>query len=330
MEKLILLDAYSQIFRSFYAIRQLNNSRGEPVNAAYVFTKLLLKLHRKFPERKGIMLFDCGKVEFRLKLAPDYKANRPPMPDDLKSQIPLIKRIAAAFGWKLYSHEGYEADDLIGAIARHCENECKVLIVSSDKDLSQLVDENISMLVPQNGNKGDFEERGIAEVTDKFGVAPELIVDYLALLGDSSDNIAGVPGIGAKSAAELLNSCGAAETWLDAPEKISSSRFFKKLDGNFDLLKRNRELVKLRSEMFDELAQELPELLTSQVPDWAEITEICRDNQFNSILKELPELPEAAEAPAEADEPDLFSFIPPEAPVISEPEPEKPQQLELF
>ena len=330
MEKLILLDAYSQIFRSFYAIRQLNNSRGEPVNAAYVFTKLLLKLHRKFPERKGIMLFDCGKVEFRLKLAPDYKANRPPMPDDLKSQIPLIKRIAAAFGWKLYSHEGYEADDLIGAIARHCENECKVLIVSSDKDLSQLVDENISMLVPQNGNKGDFEERGIAEVTEKFGVAPELIVDYLALLGDSSDNIAGVPGIGAKSAAELLNSCGAAETWLDAPEKISSSRFFKKLDGNFDLLKRNRELVKLRSEMFDELAQELPELLTSQVPDWAEITEICRDNQFNSILKELPELPEAAEAPAEADEPDLFSFIPPEAPVVSEPEPEKPQQLELF
>ena len=330
MEKLILLDAYSQIFRSFYAIRQLNNSRGEPVNAAYVFTKLLLKLQRKFPERKGIMLFDCGKVEFRLKLAPDYKANRPPMPDDLKSQIPLIKRIAAAFGWKLYSHEGYEADDLIGAIARHCENECKVLIVSSDKDLSQLVDENISMLVPQNGNKGDFEERGIAEVTGKFGVAPELIVDYLALLGDSSDNIAGVPGIGAKSAAELLNSCGAAETWLDAPEKISSSRFFKKLDGNFDLLKRNRELVKLRSEMFDELAQELPELLTSQIPDWAEITEICRDNQFNSILKELPELPEAAEAPEEADEPDLFSFIPPEAPVISEPEPEKPQQLELF
>ena len=149
MEHLLLFDAYSQIFRSFYAIRQLTNSRGEPVNAAFVFTKLLLKLHRKYPECRGIMLFDCGKVEFRLKLAPDYKANRPPMPDALKAQMPLIKRIASAFGWKLYAKEGYEADDLIGAIARRCENSCKVMIVSSDKDLSQLVNKNISIRKPK-------------------------------------------------------------------------------------------------------------------------------------------------------------------------------------
>ena len=331
MDKLILLDAYSQIFRSFYAIRHLTNARGEAVNAAFVFTKLLLKLERRYPQRRGIMLFDCGKVEFRLKLAPDYKANRPPMPDDLKSQIPLIKRIASAFGWRQFFCEGYEADDLIGAIARHCEKDHKILILSSDKDLSQLVDENISMLVPQNGNKGDFEERGVAEVTEKFGVSPELIVDYLALLGDSSDNIAGVPGIGAKSAAELLNSCGAAESWLDAPEKISSNRFFKKLEGNFELLKRNRELVKLRSEMFDELAGVLPELLTPKSPDWAEIAEICRDNQFNSILKELPEVPEIEEVPETVEtEMDLFSFVPPEVPAEKTAEPEKPQQLELF
>ena len=331
MENLILLDAYSQIFRSFYAIRHLTNARGEAVNAAFVFTKLLLKLERRYPQRRGVMLFDCGKVEFRLKLAPDYKANRPPMPDDLKSQIPLIKRIAAAFGWQQYACEGYEADDLIGAIARHCENEHKILILSSDKDLSQLVDENISMLVPQNGNKGDFEERGVAEVTEKFGVAPELIVDYLALLGDSSDNIAGVPGIGAKSAAELLNSCGAAESWLDSPEKISSSRFFKKLEGNFELLKRNRELVKLRSEMFEELAGKLPALLTPKAPDWAEIAEICRDNQFHSILKELPEVPEPAESVAsESDEPDLFSFAAAAPAEEKSPAPRQVQQLELF
>lgn len=330
MEQLLLVDAYSQIFRSFYAIRQLTNSRGEPVNAAFVFTKLLLKLQRKYPECKGIMLFDCGKVDFRLKLAPDYKANRPPMPDELKSQIPLIKRIAAAFGWKLYSHAGYEADDLIGVIARHCENDCKVLIVSSDKDLSQLINENISMLVPQNGNKGDFEERTPGTVVDKFGVTPELIVDYLALLGDSSDNIAGVPGIGAKSAAELLNSFGGAENWLDAPEKLKDSRFFKKLDGNFELLKRNRELVRLRTDMFEELAMELPAMLVPQVPDWAEITGICRDNQFNSILKELPELPAVNTDNPEENEPDLFSFVPEEKTAEIAPEPDTPQQLELF
>ena len=309
MEKLILIDAYSQIFRSFYAIRHLTNQRGEAVNAAFVFTKLLLKLERSFPERRGIMLFDCGKVEFRLKLAPDYKANRPPMPDELRSQIPLIKRIAAAFGWHQFFCEGYEADDLIGAIARHCEKMYRVLIVSSDKDLSQLVNENVSMLMPQNGNKGDFEERGVAEVVAKFGVTPELMVDYLALLGDSSDNIAGIPGIGAKSAAELLNSFGAADSWINEPEKLKDCRFFKKLDGCFELLKRNRELVRLRSAMFDELERALPQLLDKSTPDWAEIAEICRDNQFNSILKELPEIPQKSSKSAfESDELDLFAF----------------------
>ena len=129
----------------------------------------------------------------------------------------------------------------------------------------------------------------------------------------------------------MLNSCGAAENWLDAPEKISSSRFFKKLEGNFELLKRNRELVRLRSEMFDELAKVLPELLTPESPDWAEIAEICRDNQFNSILKELPEVPEIEEVPEAVEtEMDLFSFVPPEAPAEKTAEPEAPQQLELF
>ena len=109
-ESLLLIDAYSQIFRSFYAIRHLTNRRGEPVNAAFVFAKLLLKLEKRYPERRSIMLFDSGKVAFRLELAPEYKANRPPMPDELKSQMPLIKRIAAAFGWNLFSCEGYEAE----------------------------------------------------------------------------------------------------------------------------------------------------------------------------------------------------------------------------
>ena len=341
MEKLLLLDAYSQIFRSFYAIRELNNARGEPVNAAYVFARLLLKLEKSYPERSRIMLFDSGKVEFRLKLAPDYKANRPPMPDALKSQIPLIKKIAAAFGWKLFALPGFEADDLIGMIARKCGNSGKVQIVSSDKDLAQLVTENVTMLVPQNGNKGDFEERGIAEVTAKFGVAPELIVDYLALLGDSSDNINGVPGIGPKSAVELLTSCGSADKWLEDTELVASSRFFKKLDGNFDLLRRNRELVRLRTDMAEELDAELPGMLATAVPDWKAIAEICRDNQFNSILKDLPE--DAVNEPeisATADDDEglpLFDFIQKseikEADTASEDEKNSKksfQQLELF
>lgn len=337
----LLLDAYSQIFRSFYAIRELNNARGEPVNAAYVFTRLLLKLEKSYPDRRRIMLFDSGKVEFRLKLAPDYKANRPPMPDALKAQIPLIKKIAAAFGWKLFELPGFEADDLIGMIARRCENSCRVQIVSSDKDLSQLVNRNVTMLVPQNGSKGDFEERGISEVTAKFGVAPELIVDYLALLGDASDNINGVPGIGPKSAVELLSTYGGAETWLEDVSLIEKSRFFKRLDGNFELLRRNRELVRLRTGMAPELENELPGMLTAAAPAWREIAEICRDNQFNSILKELPEdapggVENASVIEDDGDMP-LFDFVqksdPVEADTAAEEEKNSKksfQQLELF
>ena len=198
-------------------------------------------------------------------------------------------------------------------IAKRCENSSRIQIVSSDKDLSQLVNSNVTMLVPQNGNKGEFEERGVSEVTAKFGVSPELIVDYLALLGDSSDNINGVPGIGPKSAVELLTTFGGAETWLDDVSRIEKSRFFKKLDGNFELLRRNRELVRLRTTMAPELENELPAMLTSSAPDWRAIAEICRDNQFNSILKELPEdalsEPEvAAEIEVDSDLP-LFDFI---------------------
>ena len=304
----ILIDAYSQIFRSFYAIRTLNNKRGEPVNAAFVFMKLLLKLEKQFPTDRGAMFFDCGKVAFRTEIAPDYKANRPPMPDDLKSQMPLIRQIAAAFGWQQHQHEGYEADDLIGGFAKNSVDST-VKIVSSDKDLSQLVDERVSMLVPHTSANGSFEERGIAEVTAKFGVAPELIVDYLALIGDSSDNIDGVSGIGPKSAADLLNSFGGSARWIDDMSILESSKYFKKLSGCAEILKRNIELITLRTTLPEALG-DTEKLLIKNPVNYDELREICVDNQFNSILKELPEavekIPETSSP--DGDELDLFGF----------------------
>ena len=303
-KQLVLIDAYSQIFRSFYAIRHLTNANGEPVNAAFVFTKLLLKLDEMFPSEAGAMLFDCGKVQFRSQIHPEYKANRPPMPDDLKSQMPLIRRIAGAFGWEMMQHENWEADDLIGALCLKFP-EYEVQIVSSDKDLSQLVDDRVKMLVPSNAG---FESRGTAEVVAKFGVSPDLIVDYLALLGDASDNIPGVPGIGPKSAADLLNTCGAAADWLDEPEKLVDCKYCKKLLPHLEVLRRNRELIRLRTELPDTWKK--MEVPVRRNPDWAEIAAICRENQFNSILKELPEsLPEVETATAAGnDADDLFAF----------------------
>ena len=310
MEKkrsLVLIDAYSQIFRSFYAIRILTNSRGEPVNAAFVFTKLLLQLEKNHPSAYGAMLFDCGKVPFRLELNPEYKANRPPMPDPLKQQIPLIKEIAGAFGWKQLQCEGFEADDLIGGMALKYQD-FSVEIVSSDKDLSQLIDERISMLIP--GSSGGFEVRDAAAVKAKFGVAPDMMIDYLALLGDASDNIPGVPGIGPKRAVEILDILGAASSWLDDPARIEAvGTVAKKLLPELDTIRRNRELIRLRTTLPESFDTALPPV--RRAPDWKRITGICQDNQFKSILKELPPIEEDVLAQPVSQEEfcdDLFAF----------------------
>ena len=252
------------------------------------------------------MLFDCGKVEFRLQLNPEYKANRPPMPDDLRSQIPLIKRIASAFGWELMQHEGLEADDLIGGMALKYSN-IPVGIVSSDKDLSQLIDDRITMLIPVAGG---FEVRDAAAVKAKFGVPPENIIDYLALIGDNSDNIPGVPGIGPKSAADIIHSFGAAEKWIDSPQKLDpQNKFVKKLLPHLDVLRRNRELIRLRTELPQCFAGDVPPV--RKEPDWSEIRKICEENQFRSILKELPDMPQKQDvfsAETTDGEDDLFTF----------------------
>src|SRR5574344_528555 len=278
--ELILIDAYSQIFRAFFAIRSLSNSKGEPTNALYVFTRLLLKIQQDYPGDSGALLFDCGKPAFRTELAPQYKANRPPMPEELKVQMPSIRDMAAAFGWPLLSETNYEADDLIGAFAVHYPG--PVRIVSGDKDLSQLIDSRVTMLVP--APKNGFEIRGEAECAAKFGVAPALIPDYLALVGDSSDNIPGVPGIGPKSAAALLAELGPIDSWLDHPETAAKSKFAAKLAGQVELLRVNLQLVRLKCELPARFA-DLPAVLRRTAPDWTKIRQLCEQAELKSILK---------------------------------------------
>ena len=329
-KSLVLVDAYSQIYRAFYAIRMLTNSLGKPVNAAFVFTKFLLQLEKNHSSAYGAMLFDCGKVPFRLALNPEYKANRPPMPDPLKQQIPLIREIAEAFGWELLQYEGFEADDLIGGMARRY-SDMPVEIVSSDKDLSQLIDERIFMLVPA-GSSGGFEIRDAAAVKAKFGVAPEMMIDYLALLGDASDNIPGVPGVGPKRAVEFLAQLGAAEKWLNDPSVIDpASTAGKKLLPELETIRRNRELIRLRTELPETLDKDEPPV--RREPDWKKITRICQENQFKSILKELPEIKEELPEPEVAEEEffgDLFSFAASQKSKVKEKEEPQEIQGELF
>lgn len=286
----VLIDAFSQIFRAFYAIRQLNNKRGEPVNALYLVTKMLIQLERDHACSHGALLFDCGKVQFRLDLHPEYKSNRPPMPEDLKAQMPAVENMAAAFGWPLLRAENYEADDLIGGFASKIYS--NVLIVTSDKDLSSLVNDHVHLLKPARSG-GGFLECGIDEVIKDFGVAPELIPDYLALLGDNVDNINGVPGIGPKSAVELLNSFGAVDTWYaeDGSEKFAGSKFAPKLTGKRELLKRNLGLTRLKCDLPQEFS-DIDKTLAKNPPDWQKIADICADNDFKSLLKDIPAEPQ--------------------------------------
>jgi len=283
-EPALLIDAFSQIFRAFFAIRALNNCKGEPVNALFVFTRLLLQLEQEHPGRCGAMLFDCGKVPFRLALNPEYKANRPPMPEELRVQMPKIEEMSAAFGWRSLRMNDYEADDLAGAFAAVIPGE--VLIVTGDKDLSSLVDDRVKLLKP--GFKGGFDLFDRGAVIAKFGVPPELIPDYLALVGDTADNIPGVPGIGPKTAAALLNEYGAVESWYEGgTPKFAGSKQEKKLAGMQELLKRNLALVRLKTELPPGFA-DWKTVLQRDLPDWEKIARLCAENNFNSLQKEIP------------------------------------------
>ena len=209
---LLLIDSYSQIYRGYYAIRGLSTAQGTPTNAVFAMTKLLLRLRDEYPGYDGAFVFDKGRPAQRMLLAPSYKANRPPMPEDLRAQLDPIREMIRAFGWNIVEWDGSEADDLIAAAAERFHDR-KVLIVSSDKDISQVIDERVEMLVPDHDSKG-FHKRGVAETVAKFGVKPEGIVDYLALIGDSSDNIPGVEGVGPKTAAALLNQFGSIDNLI--------------------------------------------------------------------------------------------------------------------
>ena len=280
----VLVDAFSQIFRGYYAIRHLSDSQGRPSNAIFAFTKLLLQLERLYPSRYGAMVFDCGEVAFRTDIAPNYKANRAPTPEDLLAQLPAIRELTTAFGWRLAEAVNYEADDLIaGAAGLFAESE--VGIVSQDKDLAQLVKAGTRLLRP--AKPSGFSVWGATEVTEKFGVAPEQIVDYLAIDGDSSDNIPGVFGIGEKGAATILNAAGSLARFFDDPSVVANEKTRAKLLENRELLELNLKLVGLRADLPPELAG--AQAWLRNAPDWAAVRRIAEDYELGSILRDLPQ-----------------------------------------
>ncbi|MDE2691793.1 MAG: DNA polymerase I [Acidobacteriota bacterium] len=279
-KRLYLIDGYSTIFRAFYAIRGLSTSAGEPTNAIYGFINMLRKLLREEePPLLGIAL-DVGRATVRTEAYAEYKANRAPMPEDLKAQMPAIRRAIEAFRIPILELERYEADDVIGTLGRKAQDAgYEVTIVSADKDLFQLVSDRVSLL--HTGREKTYDP---ALVEQDFGVPPEQVVDVLALVGDKVDNVPGVPGIGQKGAQTLIREHGNLQTLLEAAAGLKRKAYREGLREHADQALLSRELVTIHTDL--DVPFE-PEALEMEAPDYEALADLCREFEFWSLLKEL-------------------------------------------
>jgi DNA polymerase I len=277
--RLYLIDGYSNIFRAFYAIRNLSNSRGEPTNAVYGFVQMLRKLLREDnPELVGVAL-DVGKT-FRNEKFDGYKANRAPMPEDLASQMPWIRRALEAHRIPILELSGYEADDVLGTLA--CQAAAagyEVVLVSADKDLMQLVEPRVSLY-----HTGRSKLYGPAEVAADFGVPPEKVVDVLALMGDAVDNIPGVPGIGDKGAKALIQEYGSLEELLAKAAEVSRKSYREGLLAHAEQARLSKELSTIHTDL--PLALDV-QALRHDPPDQEALRRLYTELEFFSLADEI-------------------------------------------
>lgn len=289
--KLFLVDGSSFFYRAYYAISSLTNSKGEPTNAIYGFITILKKLLTDTQPDAVAICFDRKEPTFRHEKFENYKAQRKPMPEDLVQQIEPIKEYCRTAGIAMFEKAGYEADDVLGTIAVLGEKKgFDVFIVTGDKDFLQLVTEHIKILNPhKEGWVGD-----ISRVKERFdGLGPEKVVDVMAIMGDASDNIPGVPGIGEKGALKLIHQFGSVENLLKYKEKISSNSQRELVKQHEGLLKISRELATIHTEVpLEDLDWQK---LTIHKPNEAALAEFYKRYEFRSLLKEI-------DAPAPAQE----------------------------
>ncbi len=287
-----MIDGYSDMFRAFYAIRGLSNSQGLPTNAVYGFLNMLKKLLREQkPELIGVAMDAPGKT-VRDERFEDYKANRPPIPEDLLVQIPYVKKALAALRIPVLELERYEADDVLGTLARRAaENGYEVTLVSADKDLLQLVAEHVSMW--HTGREKLYDP---AAVEADFGVPPERVTDVLALMGDSVDNVPGVRGIGEKRARQLVQQFHSLDQLLARTSEVAAKAQREALEQHRDDALLSKELVTIHTDL--PISFE-PSAFEHEPPDSKALRELYRDLEFRSWLEELGKEGQEAVDPAE-------------------------------
>ena len=243
--RLILVDGSAYIFRAYYGLPPMNRADGTPINAVFGFTNMLVKLIEDYSNDKMIVIFDAARENFRNEIYPEYKANRGDAPDDLIPQFPLIRECVKSFNIPQLEIEGFEADDIIATYVNLAEkNKIETIIVSSDKDLMQLVSENVTMLDPMKNKKIE-----IKDVEDKFGVQPDKVIFIQALTGDKVDNIPGAPGIGPKTASQLINQFNDIDGLIKNLDKIKQEKRRNILTEAENDIRLSLELVTLKNDI---------------------------------------------------------------------------------
>jgi DNA polymerase-1 len=285
--RVYLVDGYALIYRAFFALisRPLISSRGENTSAAWGVTRFLLKvIEQHHPDYLGVV-FDAGNSE-RHELYPDYKATREKMPAELESSIARIRELLDAFRIPVLELPGFEADDVIGTLAREAvERGLEAVIISGDKDFYQLLRDGVCLLNPGRGGPTAVEEEwvGLENAAERLGVLPDHVVDYLGLIGDTSDNVPGVAGIGPKTAIQLIETYGSIENILEHVEEISGKRAREALLANAEMAILSKQLVTIRTDL--PVSLDLDALQT-KAPDRERLKSIFLDLEFHSLVRE--------------------------------------------
>src|SRR6266480_2173147 len=296
-ERVFLIDSMSHIFRAFYApmanrAAPLSNSKGQVTQAVYIFTNMLRKLISDEQPKYIAAIFESGEKTFRHETFSDYKANRQQMPDDLASQMPYIKRLCEAYNVPTISVPGFEADDVIGALAVQAADQgLQAVIVSNDKDMCQMVRDPLIVCMRQNSQVIKRKEPvppiewcDEAWVEKKFGIPADKVVDLLGLMGDSVDNIPGAPGVGPKGAVQIIQDYGSIDNALEHAEEIKNKRYRESLRDNAELIRTSRELAQIKTDIAIEL-----DLAKLQIepPNRAAAYELFKELEFNSLVNEF-------------------------------------------
>lgn len=247
-QKLLLLDGNSLAYRAFFALPLLTNDSGIHTNATYGFTTMLQKIIGEENPTQMLVAFDAGKTTFRHESFGEYKGGRQKTPHELSEQFPYIRKLIDAYKIKRYELEMYEADDIIGTLAKQAAGQgIEVIVVSGDKDLTQLATEDVTVYITRKGIT-DIEKYTPAHIEEKYGLTPEQIIDMKGLMGDQSDNIPGVPGVGEKTAIKLLKEHGTIEKLYEAMDSLKASKMKEKLVDNEEMAHLSKKLATIHTD----------------------------------------------------------------------------------